>query len=210
MPLPSTIELQHDLAAVGAALRAVTVVVRRRDAGHRAGRGEPLPDGHGSGIVWADDGTIVTNAHVAPGDTAFVRLADGRRAQARVVARDPRHDLAILRADRAALGPRPLPVPVLGEPGALRAGELVVALGHPLGVAHALAVGVMHAAPGGAHAPWLRADIRLAPGNSGGPLADARGRIVGINSMIVGGLGVAVSVDAVRRLLMMLAARHAA
>ena len=206
MPLPSTVDIEHDLAAVGAALRAVTAVVRG-DAGRRAARRGPLPGGHGSGIVWADDGTVVTNAHVAPSDAASVTLADGRTADARVVARDPRHDLAILRADRAMLGPLPLPTPALGEPSALRPGELVIALGHPLGVAHALAVGVVHAAPDDAHAPWLRADIRLAPGNSGGPLADARGRIVGVNSMIVGGLGVAVSVDAVRRLLAALAPR---
>ena len=192
--------LQGALADVAASLRAVTVVVAR-DA---RGGGHDAPSGQGSGIVWSDDGTIVTNAHVVPGRDSsgiVVALADGRRAPARVVVRDCRRDLAILVADRAALGPAPLPVAALGEPSRLRPGELLLALGHPLGVAHALAVGVVHAAPEAQRSPYLAADLRLAPGNSGGPLADARGRVVGVNSMIVGGLGVAISIDAVRRLL---------
>lgn len=194
--------LQGALADVAAALRAVTVVVESARDGRRGLH--DAPSGQGSGIVWSDDGTIVTNAHVVPGRDSsgtLVRLADGRRAPARVVVRDRRRDLAVLVADRAALGAAPLPVAVLGEPSRLRPGELLLALGHPLGVAHALAVGVVHASPDARRSPWLAADLRLAPGNSGGPLADARGRVVGINSMIVGGLGVAISIDAVRRLL---------
>ena len=194
--------LQGALADVAATLRAVTVVV---EAARDARRGmRDAPSGQGSGIVWSDDGTIVTNAHVVPGHDssgAVVTLADGRRAPARVAVRDRRRDLAILVADRAVLGPAPLPVALLGEPARLRPGELLLALGHPLGIAHALAVGVVHASPDAKRSPYLTADLRLAPGNSGGPLADARGRIVGVNSMIVGGLGVAISIDAVRRLL---------
>jgi serine protease Do len=150
--------------------------------------------------VWSPDGTIVTNAHVAVGDSAMITLADGRTADARLVARDQRHDLALLRVDTARLGASPLPVPAIGDPSTLRPGDVVVGLGHPLGVEHAFAMGVVHAAPDVGRTPYIVADIRLAPGNSGGPLADARGRIVGVNSMIVGGLGVAVSVDAVRGL----------
>jgi serine protease Do len=83
----------------------------------------------------------------------------------------------------------------------LRPGELVVAVGHPLGVAYAAALGLVHRAPTGGRGPagWLQADIRLAPGNSGGPLADASGGIVGINAMIVGGLGLAVPTHLVER-----------
>ncbi|MBV9879204.1 MAG: trypsin-like peptidase domain-containing protein [Gemmatirosa sp.] len=187
--------LQQDLAAVGTALRQVTAVVRTG-----AGRRGRAPGGQGSGIVWSADGTIVTNAHVATGGDATVELPDGRTVDARLVARDARRDLALLRIDLPSTPDAPLPAATIGDPSALRPGAIVVALGHPLGVPHALAVGVAHA--GGAGAPRLiRADIRLAPGNSGGPLADAGGRVLGVNSMIVGGLGVAVSVDEVRRFL---------
>jgi serine protease Do len=150
--------------------------------------------------VWSADGTIVTNAHVAVADRADVELADGGRSRGVVIARDPRRDLALLRVDAA------LPAaPSIGTPSALRPGEIVLAVGHPFGVANALALGVVHsvtnaAADASRRTPSVvRADIRLAPGNSGGPLADAAGRIVGVNAMIVGGLGVAISVDEVRR-----------
>jgi serine protease Do len=179
-------------------LRAITVVVRSSPAG--GGRARQGSSGQGAGIVWSPDGTIVTNAHVAVGNAAAITLADGRTADARLVARDTRRDLALLRLDMARLGESPLPTPVIGDPTTLRPGDVVVGLGHPLGVEHAFAMGVVHAAPDAARTPYIVADIRLAPGNSGGPLADARGRIVGVNSMIVGGLGVAVSVDAVRSL----------
>jgi serine protease Do len=82
-----------------------------------------------------------------------------------------------------------------GDSTALRPGELVIAFGNPLGFAGALSTGVVHsvgALPGMGPQPWIRADVRLAPGNSGGPLANAEGRIIGINTAIVNGLGVAV------------------
>ncbi|HUQ80412.1 MAG TPA: trypsin-like peptidase domain-containing protein, partial [Gemmatimonadaceae bacterium] len=90
----------------------------------------------------------------------------------------------------------------LGHPTDLRTGDLVLALGNPLGITGALALGVVHAVERRRGAPrWLRADIRLAPGNSGGPLADARGRVVGVNTLIANGLGVAVPVTTVLRFL---------
>lgn len=203
MSLLSTAEIQQDLARIGAALRASTVVVRT-GAGRRSG----APGGEGSGIVWSADGTIVTNAHVATDERIAVELSDGRTADARLAARDPRRDLALLRIDPTALGDHRLTAATAGDPGALRPGMLVVAHGHPLGVAHSLALGVVHTI---GRASWqgdsmrtpgvIHTDIRLAPGNSGGPLADVRGHVVGVNCMIVGGLGVAVSVDEVRRFL---------
>ncbi len=183
-----------DLAGVAEALRRVTVVISIEPTSRRS-----EPTGRGSGIIWSSDGTIVTNAHVATADRAVITLADGRRATARVAARDRRRDLAVLRVDRQAISD-PLPVPVLRRPSTLQAGELLLALGHPFGIEHALAIGVVHVAPDAQRSPYVVADIRLAPGNSGGPLADAKGRIVGVNSMIVGGLGVAISTDVVRRL----------
>jgi serine protease Do len=139
---------------------------------------------------------VVTNAHVATGTAAEIVLPDGRVLEARLVARDPRRDLAAF-----ALPPGDHPAAIRADARGLRPGELVVAVGHPLGVAYAAALGVVHRAPDGGRGPgaWLQADIRLAPGNSGGPIADAAGRVVGINAMIVGGLGFAVPTHAVER-----------
>ena len=186
-----------DLDAIARELRSITVTVR--DA--RSRRDSRRGGGQGAGIIWASDGTVVTNAHVAVADSVVVTLADGGDAPARVVARDRRRDLAVLRIEATPFGATGLRAATLGEPSTLRPGQVVLALGHPLGVEHALSLGVVHAAPKPGRSPYLVADIRLAPGNSGGPLADASGRVVGVNSMIVGGLGVAISVDVVRTML---------
>ena len=149
-------------------------------------------------MIWREDGLIVTNAHVAQGIPLWIELWDGRRYGARLLARDPEHDLAAL--DVPAAG---LPAAALGDALALQTGDLVVAFGHPLGVPNALSLGIVHEV---AHAPdgspsWIRTDVRLAPGNSGGPLADASGRVVGINTLIAGGLGHAIPATAIERFL---------
>jgi serine protease Do len=112
------------------------------------------------------------------------------------VARDGEADLAVLRVPEHGL-----PAATSTEPGPLRIGSLVVAVGHPFGQRGALATGVVHALgpiePGGR--PWIHADVRLAPGNSGGPLADVRGHLLGLNAMIVGGLALAIPVAEVKR-----------
>ena len=176
--------LDAALGEVAERLRAVTVQVR---AGGRSA---------GAGVVWLRHGLIITNAHVAAASRAEVVLSDGRALAAWVTARDPRRDLAALAVSAVDLEPA-LRVDARG----LRPGELLVALGHPLGVANAAALGLVHRVPSGAPGPggWLHADIRLAPGNSGGPLADASGRVAGINAMIVGGLGIAVPTHVVER-----------
>ncbi|AHG88992.1 PDZ/DHR/GLGF domain protein [Gemmatirosa kalamazoonensis] len=201
MSILSTAEIQQDLATIGAALRDVTVVVR---GGHP--RRSRSPDAQGSGIVW-EPGLVVTNAHVATETTLSVELPDRAAVPATLVARDPRRDLAVLRVDPGELGARH--TATIGDPDRLRPGELVVALGHPLGVPHSLALGVVHTV---GKASWqgerattpalIHTDIRLAPGNSGGPLADVRGRVLGVNAMIAGGLGVAISATEVRHLLL--------
>jgi serine protease Do len=149
--------------------------------------------GAGSGVVWSADGAIVTNAHVVHHASPSVVLSDGRRFDARIVRRDQRRDLALLQIDVAGLHaatPRRDP--------AVRVGEVLVALGHPLGVANALTMGIAHVSAEGIDDRFVQADLRLAPGNSGGPLADVNGRIVGINSMVVdGGLALAVPTAAV-------------
>jgi len=196
-------ELQHDLAALGAQLRDVTVVIGVDQARGKVRTAAVPRGGHGSGVVWSND-TIITNAHVATADALIVTFSDGTSIPARVVMRDRRRDLAALRLDEGARLQSSYvarPIATIGEPSTLRAGDVVVANGHPLGVEHALSLGVVHTAPSNASRQYISADIRLAPGNSGGPLADARGRVVGVNSMIIGGLGVAISVEAVRRML---------
>jgi serine protease Do len=120
----------------------------------------------------------------------------GRWRDAQVIAYHPRHDLALLSAPSASG-----PLLELRDSDSVRAGELVFAHGHPLGVRDALAMGVVHTvARDRQNQPrWIVADVSLAPGNSGGPLVDADGRLVGINSMVVNGLGVAVPADLVQR-----------
>jgi serine protease Do len=153
------------------------------------------PGGGGAGILWAPD-LIVTNAHVAHASSVRVRLADDRDVEASLVAADRRADLALLRVPRAGIDPA-----ALADSDALRVGALVVAVGHPLGLRRTLTAGVVHgfplSGPGGSR--WIQADLRLAPGNSGGPLADAAGRVVGVNTMIAGGLALAIPINDVHR-----------
>ena len=174
------------LAETAARLQAATVQVRTRGSGACA-----------SGVIWGADGLIVTNAHCVLGPSVAVELRDGRVFGARLLASDRRRDLAAL-----AIAADGLPTATPGYPRHLRAGELVLAVGSPWGVPGAVSVGVIHT--GGdvvAEPRWVRADVRLAPGNSGGPLADARGRVVGINTLIAAGLAVAVPTTAVQRFL---------
>jgi serine protease Do len=153
----------------------------------------------GSGIVWDANGLIVTNAHVAAGDNVAIVDASGARSHARVILRDSERDLALLEAVPATSG---LPAEI-GDSDSLRAGQLVLALGNPLGVTGAVAAGVIHSVgPVGRNKNrgrnkhrWIQADVRLAPGNSGGMLADAAGRLVGITTMIFNGLALAVPVN---------------
>jgi serine protease Do len=149
--------------------------------------------GSGSGVVWAPD-VILTNSHVARTPELEIALWDGRRLPARVDGRDSRRDLALLRVEAQDLEPA-----AAGDSDAVRPGELVIAVGSPLGFAGALSTGVVHstgALPGMGRQSWIRADVQLAPGNSGGPLANAQGEVIGLNTAIVNGLGVAVPSNA--------------
>src|SRR5258706_1354022 len=146
--------------------------------------------GGGSGVIWSGDGVIVTNAHVARDSDAKVALWDGSTHEATLVHHDSRRDLASLKIEASGL-----PAATPGDSSALRVGELVIAVGNPFGFIGALTTGVVHSLPN--RQRWVAADVRLAPGNSGGPLADAQGRVIGINPMIAGGLALAVSSNAV-------------
>jgi serine protease Do len=163
-------------------LRRSTVHVSN-GAGGRNGSGA-------SGVIWAANGLILTNAHVARSTRPQVELWDGRRFEACVTGYDPRRDLAALRIESADLAAAPA-----GDSSALRPGELVIAVGNPLGFAGAVSTGVVHSIgplPGMGAQNWVRSTARLAPGNSGGPLANAQGQVIGINTAIVNGLGAAV------------------
>ena len=155
--------------------------------------------GGGSGVIWRSTGLIITNAHVVRAPSATVTLADGRAFEATVTARDLQRDLAVLRLQASDL-----PCAPIGDSSAVRVGELAFAVGNPLGIVGALTAGIIHAlvpADGAYGQGWIQADIHLAPGNSGGPLADAQGRIIGINSMVAGGLAFAVPSNVVERFL---------
>jgi serine protease Do len=147
--------------------------------------------GGGSGVIWREDGLIVTNAHVARRSSGRIQLADGRMARAAVTARDPQLDLALLQADVNGL-----PAATAGDSDELRIGEIVLAAGSPYGHPGTVTVGVVHANSG---RRWIEADLRLAPGNSGGPMANARGLIIGINTMVANGLALAIPSNIVLR-----------
>ena len=150
----------------------------------------------GTGIIWGGAGLVVTNAHCIRRGASLQVITGGKWREAHALAYHPHHDLALLTAPSVSG-----PLLELRDPESLRTGELVFAHGHPLGVKDALAMGVLHAVTRdkSGYARWIVADVRLAPGNSGGPLVDAEGRLVGINSMVVNGLGVAVPASLVQR-----------
>jgi serine protease Do len=168
-------------------LRRSTVLI------HAGGRGG------GSGVIWSSDGTVITNAHVARGGHIAVQLWDGREFRATLASRDPLRDLAELRIHTTTL-----PSAEVADSSQVRPGELAIAIGNPLGFVGALTTGVIHAVgplPGLGSRSWVQADVRLAPGNSGGPLADVRGRVIGINTMVAGRLALAIPSNIVRNFL---------
>jgi serine protease Do len=160
------------------------------------------PQGGGSGTIWRSDGLIVTNHHVVPGDRAEVLTWDDRSFTGRVAARDPSRDLALLRVEASGLEPLEP-----GDAANLKPGNVVFAIGNPWGIRGSVTAGIVLSRAAatlenGVPVPRaIRADLRLAPGNSGGPMVDSAGRVVGINSMIVGGMAIAVPVETVRSFL---------
>lgn len=169
-----------ELTEVAAKLRDRTVKVKSGSLGV------------GSGVIWQSDGLIITNAHVATSNRATVELADGRVFDAVRTQFDPQQDLAALKIVATNLT-----AATIGNSEALRVGELVLAVGNPFADSGAVTTGIIYANNPRA----VMADLQLYPGNSGGPLADCQGRVVGINTMIVNGLAVAVKSNTVERFL---------
>jgi S1-C subfamily serine protease len=197
-----------DAAALDAYSRAVVGVAERLAPSVAAlkvlrGRRER---GSGSGVVITSDGFALTSAHVvAGGDRVRASFTDGREFDAEIVGTDPLSDLAVLRAHGDGLAPAEL-----GDAERLRVGQLVVAIGNPHGFGGSVTAGVVSAL--GRSLPTragsavrvvdnvIQTDAALNPGNSGGALADGRGRVVGINTAVAGiGLGLAVPIDSVTR-----------
>ena len=177
---------------------ALQVSQRRRD-----GR---IATGAGSAVVFTNDGFLLTNAHVVgKAQDGQVAFADGITVPFRVIGTDPLSDLAVIRAD----GPTPAPAE-LGEASQLRVGQLVVAVGNPLGLAGTITAGVVSAL--GRSLPTqsgsatrivddvIQTDAALNPGNSGGALVVASGEVVGINTAVAGmGVGLAIPINEITR-----------
>ncbi|WP_206056791.1 trypsin-like peptidase domain-containing protein [Nocardioides sp. GY 10113] len=197
---------EEPLDAYSAVVTGVAAALTPRVAALRL-RG-PRGESAGSAVVLTGEGHLITNAHVVgeagTGDALVgeAEFGDGTWARFSVVGRDPLSDLAVVRADREVPAP-----PEYGDADTLRVGSLVVAVGNPMGLSGSVTAGVVSALGRAMPARTRRGsrliedviqtDAALNPGNSGGALADARGRVVGINTAVAGvGLGLAVPVNA--------------
>ncbi|HQS30445.1 MAG: peptidase [Polaromonas sp. 39-63-203] len=163
---------------------------RRFQQGQGGGRGngggqQEVPmRGQGSGFIVSSDGIILTNAHVVKdAKEVTVKLTDRREFRAKVLGADPKTDVAVLRIDA-----KNLPVVTLGKAADLKVGEWVLAIGSPFGFENTVTAGVVSAKgrslPDDSAVPFIQTDVAVNPGNSGGPLFNARGEVVGINSQI--------------------------
>ena len=210
----SPAERLPDADAFDAYSRTVSGVAERltRSVAHlavsrRTRRGRA--DGAGSGVAISSDGYMLTSAHVvAGGHRVTASFSDGRELQAEVIGADPLSDLAVVRADARELSPAQL-----GDADDLRVGQLVVAIGSPMGLAGTVTAGVVSAlgrslptrsgSAGRLVENVIQTDAALNPGNSGGALSDGLSRVVGVNTAVAGvGLGLAVPInDATRKII---------
>jgi serine protease Do len=191
------VELSGDSSAALAGVRMIEDVQRSVAQVRSSGRGI------GAGVIWPGDGLILTNHHVISGrrrrGDIRVALHDGRTLDADVVKSGRNLDLALLRLEGDH---GDLPAATVGDSDALRVGELVYAIGHPWGSVGAVSAGIVGGVgelrgPGrGSSARYVRSDVALAPGNSGGPLLNARGEVVAINAMIFGLMALSIPSNA--------------
>jgi serine protease Do len=167
--------------------------------------GDAPARGLGSGFIVSSDGLILTNAHVVDGaQEIVVRLTDRREFRARLVGTDPKSDVAVLRIEATGL-----PTVRLGDPSRVKVGEPVLAIGSPYGLENTVTSGIVSAKsrslPDDTYVPFLQTDVAVNPGNSGGPLFNARGEVIGINSQIYSrtggfqGLSFAIPIDVATR-----------
>src|SRR5438094_4484127 len=200
------------LADLAERLKPAIVHVRVRREAPTSTDASQEPQGRrasGSGFLIDPKGVIVTNAHVVEDvTTAQVRLFDGRRFTGKVIGRDSRVDLALLKLD----GVKGLPTLALADSNRVRVGEFVLALGHPFGLEHTVSFGIVSrkGAPLTVAAPgfdFIQTDAAINPGNSGGPLVNMAGQVVGVNSMAArnGSIGFAIPSNVVKLLVPQLA-----
>ncbi|MFO1436245.1 MAG: DegQ family serine endoprotease [Gammaproteobacteria bacterium] len=163
--------------------------------------GDEVAQGVGSGFIISPDGYILTNAHVvADADEVEVKLTDKREFKAKVIGVDRKSDVAVIRIDA-----KDLPTLRIGDANALKVGEWVAAIGSPFGLENTVTAGVVSAKsrllPDDAYVPFIQTDVAVNPGNSGGPLLNMRGEVIGINSQIYSrsggymGLSFAIPID---------------
>lgn len=213
LPLATGVDFAEVAARMNAAVVNVDASARRRPREFEGGRDGPR-QGAGSGFFIDAEGHILTNFHVIEGaDRITITLVDGRALRARVVGADPAIDVALLAIDPAAAGGA-LPVAVLGDSDRLRVGEWVCAIGNPLGYVHSVTVGVVSFLGrklfDNSLDDYIQTDAAINFGNSGGPLIDARGHVVGINTAIssqANNIGFAIPINQVRAVLPQLMAR---
>lgn len=151
------------------------------------GGGRLQPRGSGSGFILSADGVVMTNAHVVDGaDEVTVKLTDKRQFKAKVLGKDERTDIAVLKIDATGL-----PFVRTGDVGKLRVGEWVIAIGAPFGLENTVTAGIVSAKQRdtGQFVRFIQTDVAVNPGNSGGPLINMRGEVVGVNSQILSGSG---------------------
>ncbi len=215
---PEFARLNDDLVNLAERVKPALVQIRVRRAQPPPGEGteppRPPDEGRrasGSAFIIRADGLIVTNAHVvAQAEQIQVRLADGRRFEGKLVGKDSRMDLAILQIE----GTRGLPVLPLGDSERVRVGEFVIALGHPFGLEQTVSFGIVSrkGAPLRVASPgfdFIQTDAAVNPGNSGGPLVNMAGEVIGVNSMVArsGSIGFAIPVNVLKALLPQLVAK---
>ena len=164
---------------------------------------EEVQRGVGSGFIISNDGFVLTNAHVVEGaDEVIVTMTDRREFKAKVLGSDKRSDVALLKVDGAKL-----PYLTVGDSGKIRVGEWVIAIGSPFNLENTVTAGIISAKSRdtGEYLPLIQSDVAVNPGNSGGPLINMRGEVIGINSQIAtlsgayNGISFAVPIDEVMR-----------
>ncbi len=212
-PEPELLRLNAALTRLADQLRPALVQIRVQRPMEEPESEDAPRRALGSGFVIHPSGYVVTNAHVVERSaTVQVRLASGKRLAGTVIGRDRRVDLALVKVEVVEA----LPVLPLGDSERLAVGELVLALGHPFGLEQTVSLGIVSrkGAPLQAAAPgfdFIQTDAAVNPGNSGGPLVDMGGRVVGVNTMAArnGSIGFAIPINLIKTLLPQLLAKGA-